>query len=72
MDEARLLECEDVVRATLDKMLALQRHGGWHDFYQFPTYEPAEWGWFGRGVNLWFSNNADVGNLLLRMAGLGR
>jgi hypothetical protein len=66
VDEARLMEREDVVRATLDKMLSLQRHGGWHDFYQFPTYEPAEWGWFGRGVNLWFTTNADVGNLLLR------
>ncbi len=66
VDEARLLECEDVVRAALDRLLSLQRHGGWHDAYQFPTYEPAEWGWFGRGVNLWSTTNADVGNLLLR------
>lgn len=66
VDEARLMEREDAVRAALDRLLALQRHGGWHDFYQFPTYEPAEWGWFGRGVNLWFTANADAGNLLLR------
>jgi len=66
VDESRLLQCEDVVRAVLDKMLSLQRHGGWHDAYQFPTYEPAEWGWFGRGINLWFTTNADAGNLLLR------
>jgi hypothetical protein len=66
VDETQLVECEDVVRSALDKLLTLQRHGGWHDYYQFPTYEPAEWGWFGRGVNLWFTTNAEVGNLLLR------
>ena len=66
IDEGRLLECEDTARAAIDKLLSLQRHGGWHDYYQFPTYEPAEWGWFGRGVNLWFAANAQIGNLLLR------
>jgi hypothetical protein len=66
VDEKALLEREDMVRATVDKMLSLQRHGGWHDFYQWPTYEPSEWGSFGRGVNLWFTTNGDMGNLLLR------
>jgi hypothetical protein len=66
VDEKTLLEREDVVRAAIEKLLSLQRHGGWHDFYQWPTYEPAEWGWFGRGINLWFTTNGDMGNLLLR------
>jgi hypothetical protein len=66
VDEARLLEREDVVRAALAKLLTLQRHGGWHDYYQWPSYEPAEWGWIGRGTNLWFTTNGDAGNLLLR------
>ncbi|MBI2298506.1 MAG: hypothetical protein HYU66_06055 [Armatimonadetes bacterium] len=66
VDEARLMLEEDLARAMLDRLIALQFHGGWGAGYHWPTYTPTGWSFIGRGVDMWFSHSAFAGQALLR------
>ena len=50
----------------LDRLLALQSHGGWASSYHWPTYTPSGWSLVGRGVDLWFPYTAEAAQALLR------
>jgi len=66
VEEARLLEMEDAARATLDFLLQLQFQGGLLPQYTWPALTPSGWGDIGRGVDMWFSGSARLGEALAR------
>ena len=66
IDEPRLLAMEDATRTTLDFLLKLQVHGGLLPQYTWPALTPSGWGDIGRGVDMWFSGSARLGDVLLR------
>lgn len=66
LDEARILTETDLARAMLDRLLALQFHGGWGAGYHWPTYTPTGWSRIGRGVDFWFAHTASAAGALLR------
>ena len=56
----------DLSRVLLDKLVALQAHGGWAAGYNWPTYTPTGWGLVGRGVDMWFTHTAWAAGALVR------
>lgn len=66
VDQARLMQEEDLSRAMLDQLMALQFHGGWGAGYNWPTYTPTGWSLVGRGVDMWFTHSAFAAQALLR------
>jgi hypothetical protein len=66
VEEARLLEMEDATRAMLDFLLQLQFQGGLLPQYTWPALTPSGWGDIGRGVDMWFSGSARLGDVLAR------
>lgn len=66
IDETRLVEAEDSVRAMLDFLLRLQFKGGLLPAYSWPALGPSGWGDIGRGVDMWFPASARLGETLMR------
>lgn len=66
LDEARLINEEDLARAMLDHFLKLQFHGGWAAGYHWPTYTLSGWGLVGRGVDMWCPHSAEAAQALFR------
>ncbi|MBM4091620.1 MAG: hypothetical protein FJ276_19660 [Planctomycetes bacterium] len=66
VDEARLLETEDAARGMVDFLLQRQSQGGLLPQYTWPALTSSGWGDIGRGVDMWFSGSARLGETLAR------
>jgi hypothetical protein len=66
IDEAKLMETEDAARAMLDFLLQRQTQGGLLPQYTWPALTSSGWGDIGRGVDMWFSGSARLGETLAR------